>query len=607
MAPIFLTYNAIPATQRLSPLDYQRGETIPHCGNGLADRSGTSHQFRFAVTPTVTSVTVTVCKRPECSGVVLGGCIKEEKAHVEGVLVPSITAESANWKAERAELQAIVQSHLFARSTTLTHLLSYLCEKAFAGETGQIKEYSVALDVFNRQESFDQDTDSIVRVQANRLRKRLSEYYASEGAAHPIRITIPVGQYIPVFERVVIPELGPTSTSPLAPQARVLDDRRGIARHPSRWQVWVLGGGVIVGVMIVAAFLVRDRSGIQPIIRTSGSPQTTAEPVVGLPVGDEVRILAGASRKYVDHAGKLWSADVDFSGGYAVSSSVRHIWRTQDPIIYRNSRQGEFTYNIPLKAGTYERRLHFAETFYGPENAGGGGEGSRIMTVLVNGQPLLCDYDVLADAGGDRTAEVKVFPDVSPGSDGQLHLSFSAVKRDSAMLSAIEVLPGIQGRIRPVRIVARDVPYYSNDSQWWGPDSCFKGGRLSTSQEQATGTDDPEFYESERWGHFSYAIPVPPGRYTVTLHFIEHHPGNGPDRNALSAADSGVSKERVFNVFCSGKTILANLNILKEAGGNRPLVRKIKGLEPNAQGKLLLEFVPVTHYAHVTAIEVVQE
>lgn len=175
------------------------------------------------------------------------------------------------------------------------------------------------------------------------------------------------------------------------------------------------------------------------------------------------------------------------------------------------------------------------------------------------------------------------------------------------MLSAIEVLPGIQGRIRPVRIVARDVPYYSNDSQWWGPDSCFKGGRLSTSQEQATGTDDPEFYESERWGHFSYAIPVPPGRYTVTLHFIEHHPGNGPDRNALSAADSGVSKERVFNVFCSGKTILANLNILKEAGGNRPLVRKIKGLEPNAQGKLLLEFVPVTHYAHVTAIEVVQE
>lgn len=292
-----------------------------------------------------------------------------------------------------------------------------------------------------------------------------------------------------------------------------------------------------------------------------------------------------------------------------MSSAVHHIWRTQDPIIYRISRQGEFTYNIPLKAGTYELRLHFAETFYGPENAGGGGEGSRLMTVLVNGQPLLRDYDVLADAGGERTAEVKVFPDVSPAGDGQLHLSFSAVKSGSAMLSAIEILPGINGHIRPLRIVARDVPYYSNDSHWWGPDSYFKGGRLSTSQEQATGTDDPEFYESQRWGHFSYAIPLAPGRYTVTLHFIEHHAGagDGTDRNAVSAADAGASEDRVLNVFCNGKMILANLNILKEAGENRPLVRKIKGLEPNAQGKLLLEFVPVTHYANVTAIEVISE
>jgi hypothetical protein len=506
--------------------------------------------------------------------------------------VPSTTAESVHWEAERAELQAVLQSPLFTRSPTLTHLLSYLCEKTFAGETGQIKEYSVALDVFDRCDSFDQDTDSIVRVQANRLRKRLSEYYASEGGAHSIHITIPVGQYIPTFEKMAVPEPGLTSTSPLVPQARAPDGTRGTAWLPSRRQVWVLGGVVILVVMVVAAFLARDRSRARPIIRSSYSPQTAPEPVVGLPVGEEVRILAGASRKYVDHAGKLWSPDAYFSGGSAVSSAVQHIWRTQDPIVYRSSRQGDFTYNIPLKAGTYELRLHFAETFYGPENAGGGGEGSRIMTVLVNGQPLLRDFDVLADSGGDRTAEVRVFPDVGPAADGELHLSFSAVKAGSAMLSAIEILPGIHGHIRPVRIVARDVPYYSNDSHWWSPDSYFKGGQLSTSPEQASGTDDPEFYESERWGHFSYAIPVAPGRYTVTLHFIEHR---------------AAAEDRVFNVFCNGKTILANLNILEEAGENRPLERKIKGLEPNAQGKLLLEFVPVTQYATLTAIEVVPE
>jgi malectin (di-glucose binding ER protein) len=522
--------------------------------------------------------------------------------------VPSITSESVGWEAERAELRAVLQSHLFTRSPTLTHLLSYLCERTFAGESAQIKEYSVGLDVFDRRDSFDQDTDSIVRVQANRLRKRLSEYYASEGAAHPIRITIPVGQYIPVFKTMADPAPAPASNLAMTPESRAPTDSSRTSWRPSRRQIYLLSGVVVLVILAIIGIRAREKSKPQLVVRPADSQQPSAEPAVGLPVGEEVRILAGATRKYVDHAGKLWSPDSYFSGGTAVPSVVQHIWRTQDPIVYRSSRQGDFTYNIPLKPGTYELHLHFAETFYGPENAGGGGEGSRMMTVLANGQPLLRDFDVLADSGGDRTADVKVFPDISPAADGQLHLSFSSGKGGSAMLSAIEILPGIRGHVRPVRIVARDVPYYSNDSHWWSPDTYFKGGQLSTSQEAANGADDPEFYETERWGHFSYAIPVAPGRYTVTLHFIEHRASaENPDRNASSAADGSASEGRVFNVFCNGKTVLPNLNIAEEAGENHPLVRKIKGLEPNAQGKILLEFVPVTRYATVTAIEVVPE
>jgi Malectin domain len=518
--------------------------------------------------------------------------------------VPSATAESVGWEAERAELQTVLQSPLFSRTPALTHLLSYLCEKTFAGETDQIKEYSVALDVFDRRDSFDQDTDSIVRVQANRLRKRLSQYYASEGAAHPLHITIPVGQYVPAFRKVPEPAAGSNHT---IPDAQTLAGVLAAAWYQRAPVAWLLGGVFVVLVALGLAFLAREKSRPQQAARPYDSPQPVAEPVVGLPVGAEIRILAGASRKYVDHAGKLWSPDAYFSGGSAVPSAVQHIWRTQDPIIYRSSRQGDFAYDIPLKAGTYELRLHFAETLYGPENAGGGGEGSRIMTVLANGQPLLHDFDVLADSGGDRTADVKVFPDISPGADGQLHLRFASAKGGSAMLSAVEILPGLRGHLRPVRVVARDVPYYSNDSRWWSPDTYFKGGQLSNSQQPATGTDDPEFYETERWGHFSYAIPVAPGRYTVTLYFIEHDAAGRRDRNAAPAADNSGSRDRVFNIFCNGKTILANLSILEEAGENRPLVRKIKGLEPNAQGKLLLEFVPVTGYATATAIEVVPE
>ena len=517
--------------------------------------------------------------------------------------MPSTTAVSISWDEERAELQAVLRSPVFARSPALSHLLSYLCEKTFAGETDQIKEYSVALDVFDRQDSFDQDTDSIVRVQANRLRKRLSEYYARDGAAHAIHITIPVGQYVPMFQRIVVQDQVTAVASEPEKPAHSEDQSRRNSRL-----YWLMAAAVfLLSGLVVAAFWVGKRQHrTAPVADPSYSySQPLAEPSVGLPVGEEVHILAGSSRKYVDHAGKVWNPDTYFSGGSAAQSSVQHIWRTQDPIIYRSSRQGDFSYNIPLKPGTYELRLHFAETVYGPENVGGGGEGSRTMTVTANGETVLRDFDVLADAGGERTAEVKVFHDISPSSDGQLHLSFSG-RNGSAMLSAIEILPGVRGQIRPVRIVARDVPYYSNDSRWWSPDAYFKGGQISSSQEPAQGTDDAEFYETERWGHFSYAIPVPPGKYTVTLHFIEHHAA--PANAEVPQSDgSDASQERVFNVFCNGKTVVAKLNILDEVGENRPLVRKIKGLEPNAQGKLLLEFVPVTRYATVSAIEVVAE
>jgi len=513
------------------------------------------------------------------------------------------TVECVQIDAERAELQAVLQSQFFLRSPALSHLLSHLCEKLFAGESDQIKEYSIALDVFGRRDSFDQDTDSIVRVQANRLRKRLAEYYATEGAFHRLRITIPVGQYIPVFEEAppaqVIAEVAPSEVSPPTPA----DVGHPKLPSPLRryWPLWALVAVIVVG---VGAFLARQKFSPRPAAPSPPHAQAVLEPAVGLPIGDEVRILAASNRGYVDRSGKQWSPDASFTGGTVVRSSVQHIWRTQDPAIYRSSREGDFAYDIPLKRGTYELRLHFAETFYGPEDMGGGGEGSRIMSVVANGKPLLTDFDVIADAGGGRTADVKVFTEITPSADGFLHLSFASAKSGRAMISAIEILPGARGHMRPVRIVARDVPYYSNDSQWWSADNYFKGGQLSASEEPAAGTDDPELYETERWGHFSYAIPVSPGRYNVTLHFIERTFHLNHQARGIS---QGSSASRIFNVFCNGKAIIRNLNILEEAGENRPLLRQITGLEPNAQGKLLLEFVPVSHYATVSAIEILPQ
>jgi len=497
----------------------------------------------------------------------------------------SPTVETVSTEAERAELQAVLHSQLFVRSPTLAHLLSYLCEKKLAGESDQIKEYSIALDVFGRRDSFDQDTDSIVRVQANRLRKRLAEYYAGEGTSHTIQITIPVGQYVPVFAEKPVPESAAVQPAP----------------SPASWRWVLVPAGILVIILAALAFWQRDRLKPSPTLPIEQS-QAIPTGAVGLPVGDEIRILAGANRSYVDRAGKQWSPDSYFTGGAAVRSPIQHLWRTQDPSIYRNSRQGEFSYNIPLKPGIYELHLHFAEMFYGPEGVGGGGEGSRVMTVSANGKPLMSDFDALADAGAGRTADVKVFTDISPADDGFLHLNFSSARGGRAMLSAIEILPGSRDRIRPVRMVARDVPYYSNDSHWWSADNYFKGGQLGSSEDPADGTDDPELYETDRWGHFSYAIPVTPGKYSVTLHFIERR-ADLTNRQESNVSGAG----RTFNVFCNGNAVLRDLDVVQEVGENHPLIRKLTGLEPNAQGKLLIEFVPVTGYATVTAIEVMPQ
>lgn len=521
--------------------------------------------------------------------------------------------ESVELDEQRTEVKAVLQSKEFTRAPTLANLLSYLCERLFAGEACRIKEYSVGVEVFHRPASFDQDSDSIVRVEANRLRKRLAEYYAGDGASHRLRITIPVGQYVPKFE----PADGRKTRNLLDLAVPSVASRLGMGNGASqRWEHWIppaarqpLWIAAAITVLLLAFgygwLSFRQQRQSRPLIESNQPFARQAESQFGLPMGEEVRILAGAARSFVDHAGKLWNADTWFAGGTAVKSSVQQIWRTQDPGFYRTSRQGQFRYDIPLKKGVYELRLHFAETVFGPESVGSGGEGSRIMTVRVNGKSLLNRLDVVADAGASRTADVKVFPDIVPAMDGLLHLEFSGEDGKPAMISAIEILPGVRGHIRPVRILARQSPYYSNDSDWWSPDNYFEGGQLAAYPNPVSGTDDPELYETERWGNFSYAIPVSPGRYSVSFHFAAR--GGEWDQPSTLSGDTRSAVAHIFNVFCNGTVLLKNFNLTKEARQSDVVIRKFAGLEPNAQGKLLLSFVPVEGYATVTGIEVLAE
>src|SRR5580704_5937314 len=100
---------------------------------------------------------------------------------------------------EQAALYAVLTSGTFENRVRLANLLKYICERYFAGDTDAIKEYCIATDVFNRSPSFDQATDSIVRVEVFRLRKKLREFYDGEGADQPIEIVVATGHYRPQF------------------------------------------------------------------------------------------------------------------------------------------------------------------------------------------------------------------------------------------------------------------------------------------------------------------------------------------------------------------------------------------------------------------------
>ena len=102
--------------------------------------------------------------------------------------------------AVRETLERLLASETFGRSERARELLRYLVERQLAGEAERLKGFSIAVDVFGKDTDFDSSTDAVVRVQAGRLRELLNQYFATEGAAEPIRIAIPRGSYVPIYE-----------------------------------------------------------------------------------------------------------------------------------------------------------------------------------------------------------------------------------------------------------------------------------------------------------------------------------------------------------------------------------------------------------------------
>ena len=514
----------------------------------------------------------------------------------------------------RAELEVILKSDAFVRAPSLAQFLRYVCQKALNGEADQIKEYNIAIEAFGRQPDFDQKEDAIVRVEAHRLRKRLKQYYEGEGADHAIQILVPPGQYAPVFvlrngsgangespasngkpdETVaLVPVVESYAPAPAVPATET---------HPSHrtWTVLaaILGLALVAGLIIVA--LVRSTTASRaPASRPAGRSGSAAAP--GASDDEGIRIACGLKApKYVDSLGNIWSGDKYFSGGKEWLTPADSIVRTRDTALFQTRREGpEFRYDIPLDAGAYELRLLFAERVFGTGNTAGGGETSRLFHVFANGVSLLDTFDVISDAGGSNTLDEKVFKDISPARDGFLHLRFVTFK-ENAIVNGIVLRPAPRGRMRPFRMVGGNTSVRDNSGRLWSGDQYSQGGQIVARTSNVAGTSFPEIYRTERYGNFNYAIPLAPGKYKLTLHFAENwfgplNPGGGGEGS------------RVFDVHCNGITLLRNFDIFKAAGGEGRAVQRTFSVVPNAQGKLLVSFMPVRNYASMSALEVEPE
>jgi N-acetylneuraminic acid mutarotase len=163
---------------------------------------------------------------------------------------------------------------------------------------------------------------------------------------------------------------------------------------------------------------------------------------------------------------------------------------------------------------------------------------------------------------------------------------------DSALTTTDDVVvtvnPSSGGGFTPIRINAGGGAFTDSQGGAWAADNRFSGGSTFTTTQPINGTVDDPLYQTERYGNFSYQIPVPNGTYEVVLHFAE-----------IFFTSAG---QRVFDVLVGGAVAVDNLDIWAQVGALTPLVITVPATV--SDGVLTLQFVNVVNNAKLSAVEV---
>jgi TolB-like protein len=195
----------------------------------------------------------------------------------DGVSQPSADAV-------RGELERLLASAEFVASDRLKEFLRFVVAHRLAGRADSLKAYTIALEVFGRDSTFDPQTDPVVRMEASKLRRRLERYYLGAGRDDPVRIDIPKGGYAPTFR--YRPNTGRVVAPPAIPTRR---------RGPSyRWLG--LGALALAGVLLLLALrpegpMVSADGGRAPL--QERRPAIVVMPLEDLSEGQAGEVFAG--------------------------------------------------------------------------------------------------------------------------------------------------------------------------------------------------------------------------------------------------------------------------------------------------------------------------
>jgi Tol biopolymer transport system component len=231
------------------------------------------------------------------------------------------------------QLERILASRTFARSRRLQDFLRYTVERIKSDPREPLKEYLLAVEVFGRKPSFDPRFDSIVRVQASRLREKLEKYYATEGHGDTILIAVPKGAYVPTIQRFRQPP----------PRAY---KRRGL---------WVGATAVFSGSLLwLAMVYMRSPASRPPVLRRLTSDVGfTGYPAVSR---DGKWIAFASDRSGPGHLAVWVTPAADGSAARRVTDDDASDYEPQfSPdnrhIVYRSDRSGGGIYIIPVAGG----------------------------------------------------------------------------------------------------------------------------------------------------------------------------------------------------------------------------------------------------------------